>query len=138
MRSLAFHFLYAIDRFDYTITLEKIIENFKVGFNIELADDALAIEMSTGTLEMRDKIKEQLKPLLHHWKLERLGCCTRLILNLALWELQQTNAIPSIVINEAIELAKTFSTNQAPKFINGVLDTIKSNICDQDDSQTKT
>jgi len=122
MRSLAFHFVYATDRFDYTVPLEEIIENFKEGFVVELDNDALAVTMARGTIETREKTDEQVKPLLRNWRLERLGCCTRLILRLALWELQQKDSVPSIVINEAVELAKCFAEKDAYKFINGILD----------------
>jgi len=122
MRALAFHFLYAVDRFDYTVTLEEIVENFRQGFNLNIADDSLAIKMARGAIEMRKELDEQIKPLLRNWRLERLGCCTRLIIRLALWELRQPESIPSIVINEAIELAKNFAEKDAYKFVNGILD----------------
>ena len=63
-----------------------------------------------------------IRPLLKNWKLERLGCCTLLILRMAFWELQQENAVTSIVINEAIELAKTFAEKDSYRFVNGILD----------------
>ncbi|MBU1007654.1 transcription antitermination factor NusB [Candidatus Dependentiae bacterium] len=122
MRALAFHFLYAIDRHDYTVLLDTIIENFRKGFRIDITEDSLAVTMARGATEMREELDRQIKPLLRNWKLERLGCCTRLILRLALWELRQPEAIPSIVINEAIELAKNFAEKDAYKFVNGILD----------------
>jgi len=122
MRALAFHFIYAMDRSDYAISIEEIIQNFRSGFNVEIDDDSLAVTMAQGAIEQREELDELVKPLLRNWKLERLGCCTRLILRLALWELQQPDAIASIVINEAIELAKAFAEKDAYKFINGILD----------------
>lgn len=122
MRALAFHFLYAVDRFDYTVPLEEIVQNFRDGFHVDIIDDALAVVMASGAIEQRDKLDLLIKPLLRNWRIERLGCCTRLILRLALWELQQPDAIASIVINEAIELAKAFAEKDAYKFINGILD----------------
>lgn len=122
MRALAFHFIYAMDRSDYQVSLEDIIQNFRNGFNVEIDDDSLAVRMAQGAIEQHEELDELVKPLLHNWKLERLGCCTRLILRLALWELQQPDAIASIVINEAIELAKAFAEKDAYKFINGILD----------------
>lgn len=122
MRALAFYFIYAADRFDYTISLEGLIDNFRRGFNLEIADDSLAITMARGAIDTREELDEQIKPLLRNWKFERLGCCTRLVLRLALWEVNQEDSIPSIVINEAIELAKTFAEKDAYKFINGLLD----------------
>jgi N utilization substance protein B len=122
MRALAFHFLYAIDRLDYAVSLDEVVECFRVGFNVIVDNDSLAVKMARGTLEVREELDEQIKPLLRNWRLERLGCCTRIILQLALWELRQDEAIPSIVINEAIELAKAFAEKDAYKFVNGILD----------------
>jgi len=123
-RVMAFFLIYAIDRFDYTVSLEDVLDQFKVGFDLDLARDSFAIELAQGTIESRNELDEQIRPHLKNWKLERLGCCTRLILRLSLWELRQPGAIPSIVINEAIELAKTFAEKDAYKFINGILDEI--------------
>jgi N utilization substance protein B len=122
MRALAFHFLYAADRFDYTIPIEEIVKNFRDGFNVEIEDDSLAVEMAKGAVENREELDEKIMPLLRNWRLERLGCCTRLIIRLALWELEKEDSIPSIVINEAIELAKSFAEKDAYKFVNGILD----------------
>jgi N utilization substance protein B len=122
LRALAFHLCYAVDRFDYSVTVDDVVQNFKDGFDVQVADDSLAIIMAKGAVEDREKLDEQIKPLLKNWKIERLGCCTLLILRLALWELSQEDAIPSVVINEAIELAKCYAEKDAYKFINGILD----------------
>jgi len=124
IRFLAFNLLYAVDRFDYSVSLDQVIQNFQDGFDLEIPHDSYAIEMVIGAMEMRKELDEEIKPMLKNWKLERLGCCTHLILRLALWELKQPNAIPSIVINEAIELAKAFAEKDAYKFVNGILDEI--------------
>ena len=124
VRTLAFYLLYAADRFDYSIPLEQIIKDFKIGFNLEVPEDSFAIQMVKGTAEERKELDEQIKPFLKNWKLERLGCCTRLILQLALWELKNKKTASSIVINEAIELAKAFAEKDAYKFVNGILDEI--------------
>ena len=122
MRALAFHLVYAVDRFDYTETLGTIILNFSTGFNVEIPEDSWAVQLAHNAIEQRNELDEQIKPLLRHWKFERLGCCTRLILRLALSELNQKDAVPGIIINEAIELAKAFAEKDAYKFINGILD----------------
>lgn len=123
-RVLAFFLIYAADRFDYSVSLEDLLEQFKIGFEIDLPRESFAAEIAHGTIEARNELDETIRPHLKNWKLERLGCCTRLILRLSLWELQQPGAIPSIIINEAIELAKTFAEKDAYKFINGILDEI--------------
>jgi transcription antitermination protein NusB len=123
-RVMAFFLIYAVDRFDYTVSLDDVLEQFRIGFDVDVPHNSFAMELAQGTVSSRSALDEQIKPHLKNWKLERLGCCTRLILRLSLWELQQPGATPSIVINEAIELAKTFAEKDAYKFINGILDEI--------------
>jgi N utilization substance protein B len=61
-----------------------------------------------------------------HWRLERLAVVDRLILRMAVWELQHDpDTPPAAVLNEAIELARQFSGDDASRFVNGVLDAIR-------------
>ncbi|HTT33586.1 MAG TPA: transcription antitermination factor NusB [Methylomirabilota bacterium] len=57
-----------------------------------------------------------------NWRLERLAAIDRAILKLALHEMRATDTPPKVVINEAVELAKKFSSPEAGKFVNGILD----------------
>ena len=64
-----------------------------------------------------------------HWRIERLAIIDRLILRMAAWELQhQPETPPAVVLNEAIELARTFSTEDSVRFVNGVLDGIRKTL----------
>lgn len=61
-----------------------------------------------------------------HWRVERLAVIDRLILRMAAWELRHSDDTPpAVVLNEALELARTFSTEDAVRFVNGVLDGIR-------------
>ena len=63
-----------------------------------------------------------------HWRVERLAVIDRLILRLATWELRNTreDELPrAVILNEALELARTFSTHDSVGFVNGVLDAIR-------------
>lgn len=65
------------------------------------------------------------------WGLDRLALVDRNILRLALFELLYTDTPPEVVIDEAVELAKEYGTEQAPKFINGILDRVwKERTCE--------
>ena len=77
-----------------------------------IADDVIA---------KRDDLDDAIKPLLHNWRFDRIGLCTKLVLRLALWELHNTKTSANIVMNEAIELAKCFAERDAYKFVNGIL-----------------
>jgi N utilization substance protein B len=60
---------------------------------------------------------------------DRLAVIDRLILRMAAWELQHVpDTPPAVAINEAIELAKTFGTDESPRFVNGVLDAIRQTL----------
>lgn len=122
MRSLAFHLIYVADRFDYTVSIDQIIQNFKKGYNVKIKKNSDIAKMAEGVIEQREELDQLLTPLFENWKLERLGVCTKLILRMALWELQQKTVVPSIVINEAIELSKAFAEKDSYKFVNGILD----------------
>jgi N utilization substance protein B len=64
-----------------------------------------------------------------HWRPERMAVLDRLILRLAVCELMRdVETPPAVVINEALELARTFSTEDAVKFINGMLDAIRKQL----------
>ena len=64
-----------------------------------------------------------------HWRLDRLAVIDRLILRLGAWELQHARDTPhAVILNEALELARTFSTDDAVRFVNGVLDSIRKSL----------
>ncbi len=121
-RALVFHLLYAMDSFDYTISLESVADNFNRGFNYTIKTTDQVFLEAQAIIADREKLDTEIKPLLDNWRYERLGVCTRLIMRLALWEFTNTDTQPTIIINEAIELAKCFAELDAYKFINGVLD----------------
>lgn len=123
-RMIAFCVVYAADRFDYTVDLDVFIQNLRDAYSLEVSHNVFIMTLSRGVFTDHALLDERIKPFLKNWKLERLGCCTRIILRMALWELQQPEAIPSIVLNEAIELAKLFAEKDAYKFVNGILDEV--------------
>ncbi len=86
---------------------------------------ALAVELLSGCLEHREEVDAVIRQTAQNWELERMATTDRNILRLGVFELlfhQQTP--PKVAINEAIELAKKYSTENSPTFVNGVLDRI--------------
>lgn len=121
-RALVLHLLYAMDAFDYQVSLESITENFGKEYNYDITPKKSVFVKAASIIAERDELDNEIKPLLDNWRFERIGCCTRLIVRMSLWELKHTDTAPSIVMNEAVELAKCFSEVDAHKFINGILD----------------
>jgi len=121
-RALIFHLLYAMECLDYTVSLDSIVDNFNRGFDLAIPLDSKVFTIAQAVIDHRDDLDKMVHPLLVNWRFERIGVCTKLILRFALWELTEIKTVHSIVINEAIELAKCFAEHDAYKLVNGVLD----------------
>ena len=86
------------------------------------ADYAYAWALVSGTCESLASIDETLSKLSKEWKVPRMTGIDRSVLRLAVYELQNgSDVTPGIVINEAVELAKKFGTDDSGRFVNGVL-----------------
>ena len=80
-------------------------------------------ELVCGVMECRPAVDELIQRYADNWDLGRLGRVDRNVLRLAIFELMHRNDIPPAVsINEAIDLAKYFSSSESGRFVNGVLD----------------
>ncbi len=80
-----------------------------------------ASELAEATWKNRDQIDKTIGKYAIDWSLDRIGKVDRSILAIAIEELSQGKTPASVVINEAVELAKKYSTPEAAKFINGIL-----------------
>jgi N utilization substance protein B len=85
-----------------------------------------AERLAEGTTQALDRIDPLIEAHSEHWRLARMPVIDRLILRLAVYEFLQEPETPRpVVIDEAVELAKRYSTPEAGKFINGVLDAVR-------------
>ncbi len=83
---------------------------------------AFTREVVTGTAEHREEIDARLAALSPAWKLGRMASVDRNVLRMAAYELMFTPQTPTeVVIDEAVELAKTYSTAESGRFVNGIL-----------------
>ncbi len=90
---------------------------------------AFAEELIHGTIEHVAEIDSHIKSLAHNWEFDRVAKIDLAILRLAIFEMKYRNDIPPVVsINEAIDLSKQFSNNDAKRFINGILDRLKGQL----------
>src|SRR2546430_7488026 len=83
-----------------------------------------AIELAPAAWNARETIDPWIERLAPQWPPRRQPGVDRSILRLAVWELTHSDTPPKVVLDEAIELAKTFSTENSPAFVNGVLDAV--------------
>ena len=82
-----------------------------------------------GTLEHRDAIDEKIKSHAKNWDFHRIAAVDRNVMRLAIYEMLHRQDIPPVVsINEAVDIAKKFSTEDSGKFVNGILDKVRGEI----------
>jgi transcription antitermination protein NusB len=88
-----------------------------------------AAALASGTVEHLAVVDRVLEDASKNWRLERMPVIDRLILRMGIYELMyETGTPPAVVIDEALELARRFSTDEAVPFINGVLDAVKGRV----------
>ena len=83
-----------------------------------------ALDAAAGTWEQRKIIDERLERIAPQWPPRRQPGVDRNLIRLAVWEMTSTDTPPKVAIDEAIEMAKIFSTEQSAAFVNGVLDAV--------------
>ena len=95
----------------------------------EAAVRLFADPLIRGALEHRDESDEIIKKHARNWELHRIAAVDRNILRLAIYEMLHRDDIPPVVsINEAVDIAKKFSTQDSGKFVNGILDKVKGEL----------
>jgi transcription antitermination protein NusB len=88
-----------------------------------------ARELVTGTVENVEQIDRLIARHAEHWRLDRMATVDRNLLRMATQEFLHDKETPkTVVINEAIEIARRFSAQESPQFINGILDSIKKEL----------
>lgn len=91
--------------------------------------DGFLEELVVGTCKKQEDIDQLLQQHLKNWSLDRLVNIDRSILRMALYELLYMKEIPvNVTLNEAIELAKAYGTDESSRFINGVLSSVIQSI----------
>ena len=89
---------------------------------------AFAEQLVRSTLEHLERIDALIGETTENWRLSRMAALDRLILRLAIGEFLQGGTPRNVVINEALELAKTFSGDESARFVNGILDAVKKKL----------
>jgi N utilization substance protein B len=95
---------------------------------VRLADDAraFATRLAVGVTDVVANLDPVISDAAEHWRIERMNVMDRLILRLAVYEFLHEPETPSkVIINESLELARTFSNDDSVRFINGILDAIR-------------
>jgi transcription antitermination protein NusB len=107
--------------------VEELIQTYW-GELAEAADEVrdFANDLVNGVIDHLDEIDDRIRQRTEHWRIPRMAVVDRNLLRLAVYEfLHQPQTPKTVAINEALEIARRFSTHEATQFVNGILDAIK-------------
>jgi len=123
-REYALQILYQIDLTGGTP--EQVFEDFWSSQQVRDEVREFAEALVRGTFEARDTLDEVIAGSSEHWRIERMAAVDRNVIRLAAYELLYRSDTPPVVaIDEAIEIAKRFGSEDSGGFINGVLDSVR-------------
>jgi N utilization substance protein B len=110
-------------------TIEQIQATFWDGQDEPEETRVFADALASGAIASVEKIDALIGRHAENWRLDRMAVVDRNILRLATYEFLHDAETPkTVVINEAIEIARRFSSQESPQFINGILDSIRKEI----------
>ena len=128
-RILAAQFLYQPEVGVAGASLEAALKEFWELTEAEAKAKEFAEGRIRAVLEKQKEVDAELQKLVTNWEPGRLAPVDRAILRLALWEMKFAGDVPPIgALNEAIEVAKTLSTEESGRFVNGVLDKARASL----------
>jgi len=124
-REAALQVLYEIDSVGHKPddAIKQVFERNEISGDIA----GFCLELINGTLQNREQLDQNIKDFAPAWPIDQISIIDRNILRLAIFEILHDNKIPvKVVINEAVELAKSFGSDNSSRFINGVLGSVSN------------
>ena len=120
-RERAVHFLYEAE--SRSLPVAQIVSG-----QVLVVDD-LVLQLTTGVATRQIEIDEMIVEYSHTWTIQRMPAIDRNVLRLAIYELLDRQDVPvAVIINEAVELAKQFSTEESGRYVNGLLSAIAKKV----------
>lgn len=110
---------------DKSVSVDEILGRNLGRYDQEIEDTDFVAGLVHGVLKHQDELDDRIRPLAPEWPLEQIARIDRNVLRIGLYELLHLadKVPPKVAINEAVELAKAFGSDNSSKFINGVLGT---------------
>jgi N utilization substance protein B len=113
---------------DKGFDLEEVLTRNIARYQDMVDDKAFIEELVKGVTAHEDELDKALQPIAPEWPIDQIARMDRVVLRIGLYELTFGKDVPpKVVINEAVELAKAFGSENSSKFINGVLGTVLRN-----------
>jgi len=120
-----YEYEFRVDSEDKSVDIQEILKRNLDRYETAIDDTKFVETLVAGVIEHQTSIDDQLRPIAPDWPIEQIARVDRSILRIGVYELLHQSDIvpPKVVINEAVELAKAFGSDNSSKFVNGVLGT---------------
>ena len=131
-RECALQMLFAADVAE--MPADEVVRSYWAELGEPDLDDTareFATRLAARTLSNLELLDERIRSRAEHWRISRMAVVDRNILRLAVYEFLYEPTPRTVAINEALEIARRFSTYEATQFINGILDAIKRDLDEQ-------
>jgi len=124
-RAIALQALYEVNCVGHEV--EEVISRLLAESRLSEENAAFARGLVSGVLQNKKKIDQHIRKFAPAWPVEQIPIVDRNILRLAIFEILLDNSVPvKVAINEAVELAKMFGSDNSPRFVNGVLGSVSA------------
>jgi len=124
-RALALQALYEIDSVEHNP--EEVVERLLAGSQLSQDNSDFIRQLVGGVVQSREQLDDNIRRFAPAWPVEQMPIIDRNILRLAIFELLFDNKTPvKVAINEAVELAKSYGSDNSARFVNGVLSSVSS------------
>jgi N utilization substance protein B len=120
-----YEYEFRVQSADTSVDIDEILNRNLDRYEAAIEDKAFVTTLVKGVLEVQADIDEKIQPIAPDWPIDQIARIDRNILRIGIYELihQADTVPPKVVINEAVELAKAFGSDNSSKFVNGVLGT---------------
>lgn len=126
---------------DPHVELDEILQRNLARYESAIDDTKFVSDLVNGVLKVQDDLDAKIQPIAPEWPIDQIARIDRAVLRLGLYELLHNSSVvpPKVAINEAVELAKAFGSDNSSKFINGVLGTAFRTLLEEkpDNASTK-
>jgi N utilization substance protein B len=141
-RQVALQALYARDfadpqHGDGEAGIEELFDRVAQNFDLPAGARDFALKLVSGTTSELSAVDELLAANAINWKISRMATVDRNVLRLGIYELTRTDTPVSVILDEAIQLARRFGAESSPSFVNGVLDAVAKQVGKQTQPDAK-
>lgn len=124
---------------DESVSIDTILERNITRYKDTVEDTAFIEALVRGVIKNSQELDDIIQPIAPEWPIDQIARVDRTILRMAVYELKESGdkVPPKVAINEAVELAKAFGSDNSSKFVNGVLGTAYRTLVGDNDGDAK-